>query len=323
LRTAEPPQYAAVSERTRPLNTAFLRERGGADMKILIIDDDPSIRFLLGACLRKWGYEFAETGTCEEALEIIEREKIRFLICDWVMPTAMQGIDLVNRLRSSIRHDYLYVIMLTAKNGRIDILQGLAAGLDDYICKPFDAKELRIRVQMGQRILSLKQEILELNRRVGELAGKSSVDAVTGVYNRASLFDHIDTGLARCRDQNLPFSLILIFLSRHRRIKDTYGYRAADSVITEVADRLRKVLRTRDFMGRFSDEELVIALHGMNEEECAALAALVADVLGKPYLIEKGVTVQVSAEVAPATSLQGDRDNAESLIFEAMHRRWV
>lgn len=124
-------------------------------MKILIADDDMISRELLRSALEESGYTvfMAENGA--EAIEIYERERIRFVITDWEMP-EMSGIDLCRHIRRRSTHGYVYLILLTGRGKSREIVEGMSAGADDFIVKPFNTPELLVRIRAGERILSLE-----------------------------------------------------------------------------------------------------------------------------------------------------------------------
>jgi len=122
---------------------------------ILIAEDDPVSRRLLELFLVKWGFEVSIATTGTEALQMLERlDAPRLAILDWMMP-GMEGVQVCQKLRETADRKYVYVLLLTARTQKEDLLQGLESGADDYLTKPFDAQELRARLHVGQRILDL------------------------------------------------------------------------------------------------------------------------------------------------------------------------
>ncbi|HLY59195.1 MAG TPA: response regulator [Terriglobia bacterium] len=130
-------------------------------MEILIAEDDAVSRRLLESCLLKWGYEVVLAKDGREALEILSREnRPRIVIFDWMMP-EIDGIELCKKVRANQGMSPIHIILLTARNGRADIVCGLEAGADDYISKPFDREELRARVQVGVRLVELQRKLAD------------------------------------------------------------------------------------------------------------------------------------------------------------------
>jgi two-component sensor histidine kinase/DNA-binding NarL/FixJ family response regulator len=128
-------------------------------VKVLVADDDPVVRALLTSNLAKWDYEVLACGDGLDAWTALQGDEAPPLaILDWIMP-SMDGVEVCRRVRSLGRRPYTYIILLTVKGGREEILQGLEAGADDYIVKPFDPSELRVRIRGAQRILTLQQDL--------------------------------------------------------------------------------------------------------------------------------------------------------------------
>ena len=135
-------------------------------MRILIADDSLVSRHLIETTLRRWGYDVLVTCDGSEAWQVLQvSEPPPLAIVDWVMP-KMDGPELCRRIRQTPMTSSMYVILLTAKGMREDIVAGLDAGADDYLVKPFDHGELRARVDVGRRIVELQQSLAD---RVHEL----------------------------------------------------------------------------------------------------------------------------------------------------------
>ncbi|UCE65491.1 MAG: response regulator [Candidatus Zixiibacteriota bacterium] len=135
-------------------------------MKILIAEDDSVSRKLLNAHLTKWGYEIIVACDGREAWNILKQaDSPGLAILDWMMP-EIDGIELCKKIRSLQKETYTYIILLTAKKQKEDIITGLDFGADDYITKPFDPNELNSRVKSGIRILDLEHELAEKIREL-------------------------------------------------------------------------------------------------------------------------------------------------------------
>ncbi len=135
-------------------------------MRVLIAEDDAVSRHLLEATLTKWGYEVVVTTDGLQALDLLSRPDAPSLaILDWMMP-GLDGAQVCLRARAAAGERLLYMILLTAKGRKEDIVEGLTAGADDYVVKPFDRAELKARINAGERILRLQAE---LAARVKEL----------------------------------------------------------------------------------------------------------------------------------------------------------
>lgn len=133
---------------------------GQMPLRVLIAEDDAVSRKILERILLNWGYEVITSSNGRQAWEMLQQNDIRLVIADWMMP-EMDGVELCRKIRSTEQSRYTYIILLTVKGRTRDIVEGLAAGADDYVTKPFDHEELRVRVQAGQRIVELEQALAE------------------------------------------------------------------------------------------------------------------------------------------------------------------
>ncbi len=136
-------------------------------MRILIVDDDDDIRVLLSRILQKWGHDVISASDGVEAWEILQKDHVNFVISDWMMP-KMDGLELCERIRDANLSRYIYVILLTGKDEKNDLIKGLGAGADDFVVKPFNKGELNVRIRAGERILKLEQDLEEHNESLRE-----------------------------------------------------------------------------------------------------------------------------------------------------------
>lgn len=134
---------------------------------ILVIDDSEDIRDLLTRRLTSWGHTVLQAADGGEGFEIIEAENIHLVITDWKMPLC-SGVELCKKIRETPFDRYVYVILLTGKTERADLAEGMAAGADDFVTKPFAASELKARINAGLRILQLERWLREKERHLNE-----------------------------------------------------------------------------------------------------------------------------------------------------------
>jgi len=136
------------------------------NMRILIAEDDATSRRLLEALLTKWGYEVVVAATGSQAWELVQAQDApRLVILDRLMP-GMDGIELCKQIRTLNARESFYIILLTTQAGRENIVTGLEAGANDYVCKPYDHSELRARVRVASRVVELQ---ISLAERIKEL----------------------------------------------------------------------------------------------------------------------------------------------------------
>ena len=226
-------------------------------MRILVADDDYINRRILERFLTKWGYEVITAENGNEAWEKLQdKDGPRLVILDWMMP-GMDGADICREVRKRDGPTYTYILMVTAKVQKQDVLQGLDAGADDYLTKPFESNELRARLRTGRRILELQEELVHSRDR---LQHEASHDTMTGVWNHTAILEILQAELARSQREKLSVGVLLLDLDYFKNVNDRYGHLAGDAVLREVARRLRSRLRAYDSMGRYGGEEFLIVL---------------------------------------------------------------
>ena len=135
-------------------------------MKILVVEDERVSRARIVAFLREWGHEPISAGNGEEAWKVLQEQDIALVITDWLMP-ELDGPGLIRRVRDAGNDAaYVYFIMLTSRTEKEAVVEGMEAGADDFIIKPFDQDELRVRIRAGERVIALEQALAEKNRRL-------------------------------------------------------------------------------------------------------------------------------------------------------------
>jgi DNA-binding response OmpR family regulator len=132
-------------------------------MRILIADDERTSTLMLSRSLERWGFEVTVVADGTSAWDqIVSKDPPALAIIDWMMP-GLDGIELCRRVRAAALETPVYLILLTSRNSRADLVAGLEAGADDYLTKPFDPDELRARIHVGQRTLALIANIKRLS----------------------------------------------------------------------------------------------------------------------------------------------------------------
>jgi signal transduction histidine kinase len=136
-------------------------------MQVLIADDEAVSRRMLESFLRQWGYEVAAARDGAEAWRLFEAGDMPVVITDWMMPDV-DGLELIRRIRACPRPGYVFAILLTARSQKEDLVEGMEAGADDFLTKPFDRDELRTRLRAAERVISLEHNLAEQNRALRE-----------------------------------------------------------------------------------------------------------------------------------------------------------
>jgi two-component system cell cycle response regulator len=260
-------------------------------VKILVADDEGATRLKLETLLAKLGYEVILAHDGAEAWEVLQREDAPTLaIIDWIMP-GIDGVEVCRRVRMSGKRPYVYLIMLTVKDEKQDLVAGMEAGADDYLSKPFDLDELRVRLRAGERILALQDE----------LRAQATHDDLTGVLNRGTILEIVQRELAHVTRKGESAGIILADLDNFKQINDTYGHPIGDEVLRESSRRLGARMRSYDAIGRYGGEEFLVVLPGCGRG-CALEVAerMRFSVADQPIVTpagEVGITVSLGVTV--------------------------
>ena len=192
---------------------------------------------------------------------------------------GMDGVQVCREIRQGDQdQSYTYVILLTGRGRKEDILFGMDAGADDYITKPFDADELKVRLRAAQRILDLQAELIAAREA---LRHQAMHDSLTGLWNRLAILERFQQELARARRDGAPIAVLMADVDNFKRINDTYGHKAGDAVLCEIARRMKQAVRSYDSVGRYGGEEFLILLPNCDlanaAQQAQRLRACIAD----------------------------------------------
>jgi two-component system cell cycle response regulator len=269
-------------------------------MKVLLADDDPLARIQLSHLLQKWGYEVETASDGLSAWRVLSGEDAPELaLIDWMMP-GLDGIELCRRVRANPRGRYTYVLLLTGNSGKEDVIAGLEAGADDYLKKPYEPLELRLRLQAGRRIVELQAALRAMALR----------DPLTHAWNRRGILELLSRELPESERRRGATALIMADVDHFKRVNDVHGHQAGDLVLEEVAARFMRVVRPHDGVGRYGGEEFLIVVPGYEVGGAPLLGErLRAAVAAEPF-VHEGVSIPVTASFGIALYEAGARPEA-------------
>jgi diguanylate cyclase (GGDEF)-like protein len=231
-------------------------------MRILIADDSLVSRHLLEATLRNWGYEVIVACDGSEAWKVLERDDAPNLaILDWMMP-GLTGPEVCRLVRQKAKEPYTYILLLTSRSLKEDVVEGMDSGADDYLTKPFDQHELKVRLRAGTRIVDLQSQLLTTREA---LRIQATQDYLTKLWNRSSILEILARELARAGRERTPVGIVLVDLDHFKSINDTRGHFAGDLALQEAARRMKSQIRQYDSIGRYGGEEFLMVLPGCDE----------------------------------------------------------
>ncbi len=224
------------------------------EFKILVVDDSPVYRKLVEQSLAAEPYTilFAKDG--REALRVFADHHPDLVITDWTMPD-LSGPELCEQIRRDLQQQYAYLILVTSNTNKEQVIEGLAAGADDYLTKPFHPGELVARVGVGRRMIELHRQVQAKNRQLEELA---LTDPLTGLPNRRAVDVWVDRELSAAARHDFPMWVAIADLDHFKRINDSYGHDAGDIVIKRFSELVKSNTRQSNICGRLGGEEFLM-----------------------------------------------------------------
>ncbi len=271
-------------------------ENHGEGFEVLVADDSAVYRKLIERTLAEKQYSvlFAKSGG--EALDIFATHLPPLVITDWMMPD-FSGIELCENIRQHFRESYTYIIILTGMTEKSQVVQGLTAGADDYLTKPFDQEELLARAGVGRRVVELHRQVEAKNRLLEQLA---LTDALTNLPNRRAIEDWAIRQLSAAARYGFEFWIVVVDLDHFKSINDTYGHEAGDRVLKKVAEILKSHSRKSDICGRVGGEEFLLSLSHASPENAKLVVERIRAELEVTKFSFDGNTLVVTASFGVA-----------------------
>ena len=294
----------------------ILKKESGelCQMQVLVAEDSPVYRQLLSSYLEEWGFPFIVAKDGSEAWRFLQRSDCpKLVLLDWVLPD-IDGVELCRRIRlADSEKAYSYVILLTGKDGKSDLLEAMEAGADDYLVKPFDQLELKARLLVGKRIVELHEQLVSAK---DSMRFAATHDSLTGILNRGEVFCSLGRELERAKRSRKPVTIILADVDHFKNVNDTLGHPFGDQVLKEIASRLRAKMRVYDSLGRYGGEEFLLVL-----PDCDSVSALVrADELRKCIGSEPIAFSRMSRSVTVSMGVAVSSDHATGDITALLNQ---
>lgn len=279
--------------------------------RILIAEDSGPSRLALARTLERWEYDVVacRDGSCAWD-ELQKDDAPQLAILDWMMP-GYNGVDICRMLRDRNREPYTYLLLLTSRALKEDLIEGLEAGADDYVTKPFDEHELKVRLRAGERILDLQSELLAAREALREQA---THDGLTGLWNRRSVLEILERDLKRARREQSSIGILVLDLDHFKSVNDRFGHLAGDDVLRETARRLVGSVRQYDGVGRYGGEEFLIVLPGCDETSVQTRAETICKAICAQPMTGDGVEINVTASVGATVFSASSEPDPKELV---------
>lgn len=226
-------------------------------MKILIAEDDNVTRHILEKSVTEMDFEVVSCKNGHDAWKILQSENPpHLLILDWMMP-GMDGLEICRKVREQAKEPYTFILLLTSKGEQDDFVKGMEAGADDYVVKPFNHNDLRVRLKAGRRIVELNEELLYVR---DNLEKQATHDKLTGLYNRHFMVEILEKEFSRALRHQSDLSCLLLDLDNFKDVNDTFGHTFGDLVLREFSAGLEQNIRKSDISIRYGGEEFMVLL---------------------------------------------------------------
>jgi diguanylate cyclase (GGDEF)-like protein len=229
-------------------------------MRILAADDDPTSRLIAETALRSLGHECETVSDGAQAWDSFVSHRPDVIISDWSMP-GLTGLELCRRIRAHGAGGYTYFIMVTSHGNLDQILEGMSAGVDDYLVKPLDSEDLQARLIGAARVTSLHRRMAEQQTELkglnNELTALARRDPLTGLGNRRALDEDLELLEARVTRYGHRYCMALLDVDHFKSYNDTYGHQAGDQILQTVAAQLEAQARGGDALYRYGGEEFL------------------------------------------------------------------
>lgn len=248
---------------------------------ILIVDDQESNVSLLEQMLLEAGYLCVSSTTNPfEVGALHAANQYDLILLDLQMP-GMNGFQVMDELRKNESEGYIPVLVITTQPEHK--LEALKAGAKDFISKPFDLMEAKVRIYNMLEVRLLYKQLEQYSRSMESWAMH---DALTGLPNRRLLIDRLTLAIAHARRKKCTTTIVYLDLDGFKQMNDTLGHVAGDMLLKIVADRLVAAVRQEDTVARFGGDEFVIVLWELDDaNDLAALVSKVLMAVSQPYRI--------------------------------------
>lgn len=266
--------------------------------KILVVDDEQYNVLLLTKRLTKLGYEVFQAKNGPDALKLLNEQMCDLILLDIMLPD-MDGFEVAKKILGNSDQKEIPIIFLTAKTSIEDKLDGLTLGAVDYITKPFDFRELQVRIKIVLKKNEIKNKLLEESKELKEAA---CTDFLTGLLNRRYIDQVLKDIFNNCNHDTS--SLLLMDLDYFKNINDTYGHAQGDVVLKEVAKIIKNSTRNSDTVARYGGEEFIAILPSASRRAAFSIAERIRINMEQKIFNLNGQEVHITISIGSATLIR-------------------
>ncbi len=285
---------------------------------ILLVEDNALMRLTLENDLRKMGFAVVAAANGKQAMDMMAVSHFPIIVTDMIMP-EMDGLELCSAIRKGSFESYVYLIMITSRDSKEDMIRGLESGADEYLVKPVDRGELTVRLKTAVRILSLESSLRRSYEEIKELSVK---DSLTKVFNRGYLDEYLVHEVKRAYRFDRSLAIIMFDIDRFKQINDTFGHAAGDQVLMDCAWLMSISIRQEiDWIARYGGEEFTVVLPETPVAGARIAAERLRNKLESHFFVAGGMELQVTASFGVAgftpSGTKEELDLAATLLAKA------
>ncbi len=315
-----PPEhlYDSLEDSSADLHDTILNQRMETSeaCRVLVVDDDELVRARLTALLRNAKFEVESAANGADALRILASRHCQILLTDWQMPD-MDGLSLCRIVRAEHGESYVYVVMLTVRDSKEDLLAGLAAGADDYVVKGAPVEEILARLEVARRITHVEYSLRRSNRENRRLA---ITDPLTGAHNLRYLMKHLPREMSRSQRYLHPLAVLSCDIDRFKQINDAYGHDIGDDVLRAFVTRINGCIREgSDWLARVGGDEFLVVLPETDVAGANRVAQKLRKVFSHSPVATHAGLVKFTVSIG-ITALEAQRDIQQSSKIEDLLR---
>jgi diguanylate cyclase (GGDEF)-like protein len=283
-------------------------------MQVLIAHNDLATGRLLEASLTDWGYETVVAVDGAEARQLLmAADGPQMAVLDWPV-AGVNGEELCAEVRRSKPGPYAFLLLLADEQTVGGVVHAIESGADDYLRKPVDLQELKVRLNTAKKMLFLQRQ---LSSARDALRDQTTHDLLTGVWNRAALLDLLETELGRARRQGTPVSVIMVDVDFFKLINESHGHATADDVLRKVGLTIRDSTRRYDSVGRYGGEVFMLILPGCDQINAVAHAERLRQAISQIAVKAPTAVVRATASLGVSVSDNEHRPDCYDLVQAA------
>ncbi len=283
------------------------------EIRVLVVDDSPISRKLLEHTLAEAPYtlNFAKDGA--DALRLFAERPPDLVIADWELPD-IPGPELCRIVRTKFDGAYTYLMLLTSNSDKKSIAEGLAAGADDYLTKPFDARELRARIGVGRRVIEMHREI---EAKTKALSLDARTDPLTGLANRRAVEEWSVKQISGAVRHGYPIWVVLADLDSYKPATDLFGHAAGDAMLQAFGEIIKKNTRVSDMCGHMGGDQFIFVISHVSRENMNLVLNRLRDKIANYDFFFHDVALPLFANFGLAGSEGGERLELRTMLQQA------